>query len=903
MELTVLHHKTYISEASDEEFHKLRKSLKIWFTDFRGQLQGISLLKGEEKSFPTGYLETALEKVKKRGVNDIRLVDKRVYPRPQYSFNKKNSFPPLWEHQLLMMEATDKNPIGGLSSLMGCHEKGTKILMFDGHFKNVEEIVPGDLLMGPDSTPRKVLSLYRGREKMYRIIPKKGKPFVVNQSHILSLKKTPNKAGDVHTIENISVKNFIANIPKSIKSQYMLYQCGVDFANSTKLPLDPYILGTWLGDKTSRDPEITSMDVEVVTAWQQYATENRVILTKSASHGKCARYHITLPIEQRGRSKNNCFSKNPLTNALQALNLLNNKHIPFVYQTASRKDRLEILAGLLDTDGNYDLRGNVFDFINKNENITNGLVFIARSLGFYCSIQECKKTCKTNKGTFGGKYFRVCISGNLDIIPTKIKRKQARKRSDFKNHLVSSFSLQELPEDDFYGFELTGDHLYLLEDFTVTHNTGKSRAIFEIFLQKRVKTLILVPTTTIQKQLYKDFCEGIGSKFVSMKTPKFFGQNQEIEEPAAKTLGSSYLQDLGQQQTGTKAPGSSYLSDRVSQENAAQKRIGSSYLSDFNEGKNFESPEESYLKRRKGLNKGNSKWSDKFLNKKYNFAPKKANKEFPVTILCYKALDEIPQAFLDSVQCVLIDEYHHASSQTIRDALLNMPNAAYRYGFSATPWRDHYHEKLLLYSTLGHKLIFEMLPEEAIEKGLVAKPNRRVIYAPTPDDFLRDMRNWRMILENGIIANSARNKSIVRIAQEHMENKRNVLICVDEIAHLDILKQRFEEKKINPLIIHGQMDGEIKDANVEEVSFSAGGIISIATMAVGEGANLVNVDVIILASGGKGSIRFLQRIGRGMRKTENKSTMIVIDFEDWFNPILAKHSRIRDRLWKEIFGQ
>lgn len=44
----------------------------------------------------------------------------------------------------------------------GCHAKGTGILMFDGRVKNVEDIKVGDLLMGPDSRPRTVLSLTRG---------------------------------------------------------------------------------------------------------------------------------------------------------------------------------------------------------------------------------------------------------------------------------------------------------------------------------------------------------------------------------------------------------------------------------------------------------------------------------------------------------------------------------------------------------------------------------------------------------------------------------------------------------------------------------------------------------------------------------------------------------------------
>ena len=71
-----------------------------------------------------------------------------------------------------------------------CLGKGVRVLMHDGTIKNVEDIRAGDLLMGPDSKPRKVLSTTSGTDNLYRVIPKKGKPYVVNEPHILSLRMT-----------------------------------------------------------------------------------------------------------------------------------------------------------------------------------------------------------------------------------------------------------------------------------------------------------------------------------------------------------------------------------------------------------------------------------------------------------------------------------------------------------------------------------------------------------------------------------------------------------------------------------------------------------------------------------------------------------------------------------------
>lgn len=81
-----------------------------------------------------------------------------------------------------------KGETGIIIAPTGCHSLGTKILMFDGSSKNVEDIVKDDLVMGVDGEERKVVATHRGKEEMYRIFPFKGKSFDININHILSLK-------------------------------------------------------------------------------------------------------------------------------------------------------------------------------------------------------------------------------------------------------------------------------------------------------------------------------------------------------------------------------------------------------------------------------------------------------------------------------------------------------------------------------------------------------------------------------------------------------------------------------------------------------------------------------------------------------------------------------------------
>jgi len=111
-----------------------------------------------------------------------------------------------------------------------CLGKGTKVLMYSGELKNVEDVVVGDQLMGDDSTPRTVLSLARGREEIYWVRQNKGVDYRVNKSHILSLKN------DKNNICNIELSDYLEK-SKELKD-YKGYKATLDFE---KLNFDNFL--------------------------------------------------------------------------------------------------------------------------------------------------------------------------------------------------------------------------------------------------------------------------------------------------------------------------------------------------------------------------------------------------------------------------------------------------------------------------------------------------------------------------------------------------------------------------------------------------------------------------------------------------------------------------------------
>jgi intein/homing endonuclease len=350
-----------------------------------------------------------------------------------------------------------------LHGVPGCHAAGAEILMYDGTIKKVENIKVGDLLMGPDSKPRTVLQLAGGREEMVRITPTKGDSFVVNVNHILHLTPSGTNAAGLRHPVNIKFSDYVKDT-ECLQGRLKLTRTGVDFSNNKELPIDPYILGSWLGDGTSRSPQITSMDKEILDYWESYAKSINLDISIIATSGKAMTIGVT-------SGRKGVKGSNSLLNSLQELELLQNKHIPLLYKTTSREARLALLAGILDTDGSLDTSNN-FDYISKSNELATDVVYLARSLGFAAYLSNSRKEC-VNNGVWGD-YFRVCISGDLSVIPNKLPRKQAIPREQIKSVLRTGFTYEILPEDAYYGFSLSDDHLYLTSDFTIHHNTGKS---------------------------------------------------------------------------------------------------------------------------------------------------------------------------------------------------------------------------------------------------------------------------------------------------------------------------------------------------------------------------------------------------------------------------------------------
>ena len=347
-----------------------------------------------------------------------------------------------------------------------CFARGTKVLMWNGMTKNVEDVIVGDWIMGDDSTPREVLELHRGRAPMFLLKRSFSKDIIVSANHILSLMcYHKNKTW---TYEEISIEDYL-NKGTQYKHYARLYKTGINFSTQSEkvaLKIDPYYLGYWLGDGFSESVgRFCTADKEVVEYCKNYA-ESLGLKLKQHSHkeGKCQTY--CLSAGNIGNHSAHPLGHNPYE-------LINNKHIPKEYMTSTLENRLALIAGLIDSDGN--LNGTSYDWINKNKNLAYEFYRLVNSCGLRATITSCKKSC----GDFVGKYWRVNITGDLTIIPVKIPRKICKNTiKDITKPLRECFEIMPLGEDEFFGFTTDGNHRFVLDDCTVVHNSTGAAFIF-----------------------------------------------------------------------------------------------------------------------------------------------------------------------------------------------------------------------------------------------------------------------------------------------------------------------------------------------------------------------------------------------------------------------------------------
>jgi superfamily II DNA or RNA helicase len=382
-----------------------------------------------------------------------------------------------------------------------CLAKGTLVMLASGKSVPVETLKIGDLLMGPDSKPRRVLSLARGQDELFEVRQKNGNAYVCNGDHILALHRFQphgnwlcgNRRYET-SLATLTVYDYL-KLPKTSKVNYRGFKVGVNFPFK-KVPLDPYFLGLWLGDGSLHKPAVTSGDTEVISFLYSFAKQMGLEVRPEEGSG-CSTFHLV-----RHGGKHVDESKNPLVGKLKRLSLFastTGKFIPDIYLRNSRSVRMSLLAGLVDSDG-YLKRTGQIEITSVYKRLTDEICWLARSLGFCASVRPKRTSCQNG---FRGQAFRVLLRGDVGQVPVRVARKKSA--SYRRTNLRTRISVKSVGFGDYYGFELDGDGLFLLGDFTVTHNTATFMGAAAMVKRSypKARFLYITPSERLVKQSFK----------------------------------------------------------------------------------------------------------------------------------------------------------------------------------------------------------------------------------------------------------------------------------------------------------------------------------------------------------------------------------------------------------------
>ena len=418
----------------------------------------------------------------------------------------KNPTEPSWIRYIKQRIDNNKNMLLFISGATGCQPAGSKVMMANGSWRNIEDVKVGDLVLSPQEdgnhTFSKVVNTTQWNSEENYFICEKNKQrktlYTCSSNHDIpvwfnSSKRDKQLQGIDKRIRKWVIKHYTAKeltsfAHDSFNHNLIAFSSNPiqQFMGRVNCFIEPYTLGYYLGDGHYSYYNSITINKNYYTmkrSDKQYF-RNHTLGTLSITTADSivmeyiSKYYPIRDIRQQknNKSKDYLFHLNGIfAEQLNSIGLANKKSgDKFVPPSALFSDidyRKKLLAGIIDSDG-YFARG-MYDITTKSEQLALDIEFLVHSLGGRCSIHKVKKGIK--KLGFVGEYYHVGINLGYMKLPTLLERKKGGLSCRYISPNRTSIALKPAPPSIVYGITLDSkSSWYITDNYMVTKNSGKT---------------------------------------------------------------------------------------------------------------------------------------------------------------------------------------------------------------------------------------------------------------------------------------------------------------------------------------------------------------------------------------------------------------------------------------------
>jgi superfamily II DNA or RNA helicase len=267
-----------------------------------------------------------------------------------------------------------------------------------------------------------------------------------------------------------------------------------------------------------------------------------------------------------------------------------------------------------------------------------------------------------------------------------------------------------------------------------------------------------------------------------------------------------------------------------------------------------------------------------------------------IVVSTYQTFVKMAEEYGSYFDVVIVDECHiSVLKQSSYEKILTQVMAPVRLGLTATLPTDE--EKRLVLEGLLGPVLERVTWEEGREINMLAEPELRLVAVPKKE--IDSKMYYDQVYDECIVRHKMRNFLILDMADELIDEGRSVLIFIWKIPHGEILyEMAVTQYQLRCKFVRGMTGSDDRNQIKKDLEIRKLDLV-IASTVWKEGVNIPSLGSIILAAGGKSEIALLQAIGRGLRRTKEKETAVIVDFID-IAKYLSEHFCERLSIYKEL---